>query len=136
MTPTLSGTLALAGHSRANVKNVTPANTIIMSFPCKRESRGVMKAYYIYILASKRNGTLYIGVTNDIVRRVYEHKNSLIAGFTSKYSVNTLVYCEQFDDIESAIQREKQIKKWNRRWKLELIERANPDWRDLYNDLV
>ncbi len=107
-----------------------------MSFPWKRESRDAVKAYYVYILASKRNGTLYIGVTNDIIKRVYEHKNNLIAGFTSNYNVHRLVYYEQFDDIEYAIQREKRVKKWNRRWKLELIENANPDWKDLYDELV
>ncbi len=95
-----------------------------------------MKTYYIYIMASKRNGTLYIGVTNDIVKRVYEHKNNLIDGFTSKYSVHNLVYYEQFDNIESAIRREKQLKKWNRKWKLELIEKVNPSWKDLYEDLL
>ena len=91
-----------------------------------------MKTYYVYILASKRKATLYIGVTNDLIRRVYEHKNDLIAGFTSKYRMQRLVYYEQVDDITSAIQREKRLKKWNRRWKLELIEKANPDWKDLY----
>ena len=95
-----------------------------------------MKSYYIYIMASRRNGTLYIGITNDIVRRVYEHKNNFISGFTSKYSIHNLVYYEQFDNIESAIQREKQLKKWNRKWKIELIERVNPNWKDLYEDLL
>jgi len=95
-----------------------------------------MKTDYIYILASKRNGTLYIGVKDDLIRRVYEHKNDLIAGFTSKYRVHELVYYEQVDDITAALQREKQLKKWNRRWKLELIEKENPDWRDLYDELL
>ncbi|HPP11025.1 MAG TPA: GIY-YIG nuclease family protein [Defluviitoga tunisiensis] len=95
-----------------------------------------MKSYYIYIMASRRNGTLYIGITNDIVRRVYEHKNNFIDGFTSKYGIHNLVYYEQFDNIESAIQREKQLKKWNRKWKIELIERVNPNWKDLYEDLM
>ena len=94
-----------------------------------------MKSYYVYILASQRNGTLYIGITNDLTRRVYEHKNNLIDGFTKKYKVHSLVYYEQCDDIESAIIREKRLKKWNRKWKLELIERENPQWRDLYEDL-
>ncbi len=107
-----------------------------MSFPCKRESRNVMKDYYVYILASKRNGTLYIGVTNDIIKRVHQHKNGFIPGFTSKYGVHELVYYERFTDIRHAIQREKHLKKWNRRWKLELIEKVNPDWKDLYSDLV
>jgi len=95
-----------------------------------------MKCYYVYILASKRNGTLYIGLTNDLVRRIYEHKNNLIAGFTKKYNVHTLVYYEPHNDIESAIQREKQLKKWKRVWKINLIEKENPDWRDLYEDLL
>jgi putative endonuclease len=94
-----------------------------------------MKTYYGYILASKRNGTLYIGVTNDLIRRVNKHKNDLIPGFTSKYHVHRLFYYERVDDIQSAIQREKQLKKWSRRWKLELIESANPYWRDLYDEL-
>ncbi len=95
-----------------------------------------MKQYFVYILASKRNGTLYIGVTSDLIRRVYEHKNKLIPGFTSKYNVEMLVHFEEFSDIESAIYREKQLKKWNRKWKLELIEEGNPDWKDLYEDLL
>ncbi|MBI1911010.1 MAG: GIY-YIG nuclease family protein [Deltaproteobacteria bacterium] len=95
-----------------------------------------MKTFYVYILASKQNGTLYIGVTNDILRRVYEHKNDLVDGFCKKYGVHNLVYFEQFDEIESAIQREKQLKKWNRKWKTDLIEKTNPNWRDLYEDLV
>ena len=95
-----------------------------------------MKLYYIYILASNRNGTLYIGVTNDLIRRVYEHKNDIIDGFTKKYKVHMLVYYELANDIYSAIQREKRIKKWERKWKMELIEKMNPDWHDLYEDLV
>ena len=94
-----------------------------------------MKYYYIYILASKRNGTLYIGVTNDLLNRVHQHKQDVSEGFTRKYAVHTLVYYEQFEDIESAITREKQVKKWNRKWKLRLIEKMNPDWKDLYCDL-
>jgi putative endonuclease len=93
-----------------------------------------MKDYYVYILASGRNGTLYIGVTNDLIRRVYEHKKKLIKGFTSKYNVDKLVYFEYTNDINGAIAREKQLKKWNREWKLKLIEDKNPNWRDLYYD--
>ena len=93
------------------------------------------KAYYVYILASKRNGTLYIGVTNDLKRRVYEHKEGLIEGFTKKYGVKTLVYYETTSDSCSAIQREKHLKNWNRQWKLELIEKNNPEWKDLYEEI-
>jgi putative endonuclease len=95
-----------------------------------------MKQYYVYILASKRNGTLYVGVTGDLLKRVYEHKNELGKGFTEKYGVHKLVYFEATENVESAITREKQIKKWNRTWKLELIESVNPDWNDLYDKLV
>ena len=95
-----------------------------------------MKTYYVYILASKRNGTLYIGVTNNLIRRVYEHKNDLINGFAKKYKVHMLVYYEHTNDINSAIQREKRLKKWKREWKIELIETMNPDWHDLYEKLV
>jgi putative endonuclease len=86
-------------------------------------------------MASKRIGTLYIEVTNDLIKRVYEHKNNFVDSFTKKYGVHSLVYFEQCDDIESAIFREKQLKKWNRKWKLELIEKGNPQWKDLYEEL-
>ncbi len=85
----------------------------------------------MYILASQRNGTLYIGVTNNLERRVWEHKEGLVEGFTKNYNVHTLVYFEWFNDIQNAITREKQLKKWNRAWKLELIEKKNPEWIDL-----
>ena len=91
----------------------------------------MFKTYFVYILASKRNGTLYIGVTNNLEKRVYEHKNNYGSKFTSKYGVNRLVYCEQTNDINSAILREKRLKKWNRSWKLKLIESSNPNWNDL-----
>jgi putative endonuclease len=94
------------------------------------------RQYYVYLLASKRNGTLYIGVTSDLVKRVYEHKNNLVDGFTKEYHVHKLVYYEVTDDINGAIIREKQIKKWKRAWKIELIEKNNPDWRDLYAELI
>ena len=87
--------------------------------------------YYVYILASKRNGTLYIGVTNDLQRRVYEHKQGRVECFTEKYGVNLLVYFEETPDVNAAIAREKQLKKWNRAWKVQLIESTNPDWSDL-----
>ncbi|MBX4200660.1 GIY-YIG nuclease family protein [Candidatus Parcubacteria bacterium] len=94
-----------------------------------------MKSYYVYILASKRNGTLYTGVTSDLIKRVHEHKNNLIEGFTKKYKVHTLVHYEETSDAVAAIEREKYIKNWNREWKLELIEKTNPTWKDLYDQL-
>jgi len=94
-----------------------------------------MKTYYVYILANKRNGTLYIGVTNNLQRRVYEHKQNQIKGFTNKYKVHRLVYYESTSDIKAALQREKQLKKWERSWKIELIEKDNPSWQDLYEIL-
>ena len=94
------------------------------------------QTYYVYIMASRRNGTLYIGVTNDLVRRVYEHKNDLVEGFTDKYRVHKLVYWEQSENIESAIEREKQLKHWKREWKLALIEERNAGWHDLYEQLL
>jgi putative endonuclease len=94
------------------------------------------KTYFVYIVASQRNGTLCIGVTNDVMRRVWEHKQGLVEGFTKRFGVSMLVYYETFEDIDLAITREKQLKKWNRVWKLRLIEEKNPDWRDLYEGLV
>ena len=94
------------------------------------------RQYYVYILASRRNGTLYIGVTNDLLRRVYEHKNDFSEGFTRKYRVHLLVYYEAFVDIQEAIAREKQIKNWERVWKTNLIEKDNPRWIDLYDGLI
>ena len=91
-----------------------------------------MKNYYVYILCSKKNGTLYIGVTSDLNRRVQEHGAKLVPGFTAKYSVTRLVYFEVFDSALVAIRREKCLKKWSRAWKLRLIEEANPEWKDLY----
>ena len=91
--------------------------------------------YAVYIMASRRNGTLYVGVTNDLARRVHEHRNGGGATFTRKYGVTRLVWCERYADINEAIAREKQLKKWERAWKLELIEAMNPDWADLYETL-
>jgi putative endonuclease len=93
-----------------------------------------MKTYYVYILTNRKNGTLYIGVTNDLERRVFEHKNNMVDGFTKKYNIHTLVYYEETGDIQSAIEREKVLKWWNRQWKLCLIESINPEWRDLSLD--
>ena len=95
-----------------------------------------MREYYVYILASKPNGTLYIGVTNDLIRRVNEHRNDLIEGLTKRYGVHTLVHFEQCGDVAGAIWREKRLKKWKREWKIQLIETDNPEWRDLYPDLM
>ncbi len=94
-----------------------------------------MKQYYVYILASKAYGTLYIGVTSDLVGRTYQHKNDITEGFTKKHSVHRLVYYEIHEDILEAILREKQIKKWNRAWKIHLIEENNPYWFDLYESV-
>ena len=94
------------------------------------------REYYVYILASQPRGTLYIGVTNNLIRRVCEHRNGLIEGFTKRYSVHLLVHYEQCTDITVAICREKRLKKWNRAWKIRLIESDNPEWRDLYPNLV
>jgi putative endonuclease len=90
------------------------------------------KTYWVYILASRIGGTLYIGVTSDLVQRVYEHRTGAVPGFTSKYGVYRLVYFEEFGDIENAIKREKRLKKWNRGWKIWLIEELNPNWDDLF----
>ena len=90
----------------------------------------------VYILASKRNGTLYIGVTSDLVKRIWEHKNDMVEGFTNRYNVHRLVWYELHATMESAITREKRLKNWKRKWKLELIESINPDWQDLYHRIV
>ena len=94
------------------------------------------KDYYVYILASRRNGALYVGITSNLIKRIWEHKNKAIEGFTKKYTVDKLMYFEQYHDPENAIKREKRLKRYNRRWKLELIEKENPEWRDLYTELV
>lgn len=94
------------------------------------------KTGYLYIMASQRNGTLYVGVTSDLVGRVWQHREGTVPGFTKRHGVKTLVYYEAYDDIADAIAREKAIKKWRRKWKLRLIEAPNPDWRDLYADIT
>ena len=93
-------------------------------------------SYYVYILCSQRNGTLYIGVTNDLTRRIYEHKTKMVKGFTEKYGVDKLVYVEIYEDVNNAIHREKCLKKWNRSWKIRLIEETNPEWKDLSECLL
>ncbi len=95
-----------------------------------------MKQPCVYLLASKRNGTLYVGATSDLMRRVWEHKQNAVDGFTKKYGVHMLVWFEMHQDMYSAITREKALKEWKRAWKLELIERGNPTWKDLYDELL
>ena len=92
--------------------------------------------YYVYLLASRRDGALYLGVTNDLARRVFEHRSKLHRGFTSRYNITRLTWFETYDDPSSAIAREKEIKKWRRAWKIDLIERRNPEWTDLYETIA
>jgi putative endonuclease len=94
------------------------------------------RQFYVYILTSKRNGTLYVGVTSNLVKRTWEHKQDLVEGFTRKYGVKILVYYEVHESSEAAITREKQIKKWERAWKIRLIEERNPNWDDLYEKII
>jgi putative endonuclease len=95
-----------------------------------------MKQYYIYILTNQYHTVFYVGVTNNLIRRVYEHKNKLVKGFTAKYNINKLVYYEVFSDVRDAIYREKQIKSWSRKKKIEMIEKFNPEWKDLYEEII
>ncbi len=94
-----------------------------------------MKTFHVYMMASRKNGPIYIGLTSDLVNRVYEHKTEVYEGFTKKYNIKRLVYIEEYDYFDEAVRREKQLKKWNRAWKIELIERDNPNWYDLYYEL-
>lgn len=93
------------------------------------------KYYFIYIISNKKSGVLYIGVTDNLKRRIWEHKNKIVKGFSNKYNLDKLVYFEVYQDIKEAIKREKVLKKWNREWKIKLIEKENIDWKDLYDDL-
>ncbi len=95
-----------------------------------------MARAFVYLLASRRNGTLYVGVTGDLVRRVHQHRTGALGGFTARYGVTRLVWYEAHDDIAAAIRREKCLKRWRRSWKLALVERTNPDWRDLWDDIT
>jgi len=95
-----------------------------------------MKQPSVYILASKKNGTLYVGVTSNLVKRIWQHRNHVVGGFSEQHEVKRLVYFEQLDDMVNAITREKVLKKWNRDWKIRLIEQVNPNWNDLYDDIV
>ena len=124
--------MTLGRHPRESGDPVSQsASRAILKFRMSIE-----RQYYVYILASRIGGTLYIGVTNDLVRRVYEHREKLVAGFTKDYNVSRLVYFEVYGDVENAIVREKRLKKWNRAWKVELIEKDNPDWNDLYPQIA
>ena len=95
-----------------------------------------MKTFYAYIMASQKYGTLYIGVTNDLTKRIYQHKQNMVKGFTQKYHVHNLVYLEEYSDVNEAISREKNLKKWKRSWKIKLIETKNPEWKDLYSEII
>ncbi len=95
-----------------------------------------MKQYFVYILASEKSDTIYIGVTSNLVKRVFEHKNNLVDSFTKKYKIHNLVYFETTPDINEALLREKRLKKWKRDWKIRLIEENNPTWKDLYDDII
>jgi len=96
----------------------------------------VQFVYYVYLLASRKHGTLYVGVTNNLVRRIYQHKTHAARGFSSRYNVHLLVWFESYDDPINAIAREKEIKKWRREWKVNLIEQSNPEWIDLYESIL
>ena len=98
--------------------------------------RKIMKQFYVYILANKKGGTLYVGLTSDLPKRTWEHKNGVIEGFTKRYSVKRLVHYEIFDRFEQAAEREKSLKRWRRQWKINLIEEQNPDWNDLYKKIA
>lgn len=95
-----------------------------------------MKSYFVYILTNKLNTVFYIGVTNDLVKRIYEHKHELVKGFSTKYKLHQLVYFEQFENVENALNREKQLKNWHRDWKINLIKQINPEFKDLYESLL
>jgi putative endonuclease len=95
-----------------------------------------MRTYYVYILASRKGGVLYIGITSDLRKRMYEHRQKLMDGFTKKYNVSKLMYYEHTSDVHAALQREKQLKRWERKWKIQLIEKNNPEWKDLYETLL
>ena len=91
--------------------------------------------YFVYILANRPNGTLYVGSTSDLAKRIYQHKNKFVAGFTSRYSISSLVYFEEYQEVTDMAQREKRLKEWKRQWKIALIEKQNPRWKDLFDDL-
>ncbi|MFN3235381.1 MAG: GIY-YIG nuclease family protein [Gammaproteobacteria bacterium] len=95
-----------------------------------------MKTYYVYILTNKTHTTLYIGITSNLITRIWQHKSKQLSGFTKKYNVNKLIYFEEYDDVSYAIHREKRLKEWKREWKINIINKFNPDWKDLYFELA
>ena len=125
------------GHSGLDPESIVIAkhqqNTV---WKIRIQATSVNKQPAVYILASKRNGTLYIGVTSDLVKRIWKHKNKMVEGFTKRYNVHRLVWYELHESMESAITQEKRLKNWKRKWKLELIESINPKWLDLYHNIV
>jgi putative endonuclease len=128
---------ALGRTKRIRGEIIACATASPTSFPRKRESSIRMtRQPAVYILSNKKNGTLYIGVTSNLQKRVWEHKNNMVEGFTKRYGIHRLVYYELHENMTSAIQREKQMKKWNRAWKLELIEMKNPHWSDLWEGII
>jgi putative endonuclease len=132
MRPATPFQIVIAGHIRS--KNGVASLAYVPAIPL-RHAR-IVRQYYLYILASRPGGALYVGVTNDLVRRVHEHKNGTIQGFTTRYGIDRLVYYEVHDTAYAAIQREKNIKHWPRVWKTRLILQSNPTWRDLYGEIV
>jgi putative endonuclease len=132
MTPAFAGVTTSAYAGMTNARDQTRLRQRKQTFFHWGEQ---MKNYYVYLLASKKRGVLYIGVTNNLRRRVTEHKEKINPGFTKRYNVDKLVYFDSFTSIVNAIKYEKQMKKWLRRWKIELIEKTNPEWKDLFFDL-
>ena len=130
--------MPISPRKHQGLRTTPQRRTVIAGLDPAIQLRFVLRVgeYYVYIMASRKNRTLYIGVTNDIARRAFEHREGLIPGFTKRYDIKLLVHIESFDDIRAAIQREKNLKKWPRAWKIALIQEANPDWRDLYPDLA
>jgi putative endonuclease len=130
-----TGSPPIGERSDAVLRTATAGTTAVVRLGAAVQHDLAMsrsRSYYVYVLASGVGGTLYVGVTNDLVRRIYEHRTKVGDGFTKKYDVSRLVYFEVFDDIENAIIREKRLKKWNRAWKVRMIEENNPNWDDLY----
>ncbi len=134
----LCGTVAVLPPSPCGTPCITLWRSLVILRLDRRNHSGLKmkKEFYVYILASKRNGTLYTGVTSDLIKRVWQHKNNALEGFTKKYHVHNLVYYEKHEVAESAIRREKRLKFWKRQWKVELIEKENPLWSDLYGEIT